>query len=132
LALAMAIRVPSARVWAVDVNPRAVQLTRDNAARLGLPQVRAKAPEDIAPELRFAAIWSNPPIRIGKPELHALLLRWLPRLAPQGQAYLVVQRHLGADSLHSWLIDALGDDFAIDRAGSAKGYRVLHVARTDR
>ena len=78
--------------------------------------------------MTFAAIWSNPPIRIGKEGLHALLLRWLPRLSPGGHAHLVVQRHLGADSLHAWLTEALADAAVVERAGSAKGYRVLRVS----
>ena len=52
-------------------------------------------------DVEFDVIWSNPPIRVGKEALHALLLQWIPRLRPGGAAYLVVQRHLGADSLHS-------------------------------
>ena len=55
------------------------------------------------PELRFNTIWSNPPIRIGKEALHELLLLWLPRLAPGGIAWLVVQKNLGSDSLQKWL-----------------------------
>jgi 16S rRNA G1207 methylase RsmC len=83
-------------------------------------------------DVRFDAIWSNPPIRIGKEALHALLLTWLPRLTPGAQAHLVVQRHLGADSLHAWLADALAGRAEVTRAGSAKGYRVLRVtARAD-
>lgn len=128
LALSMALLSAQARVWAVDVNQRAVELTEQNARLLGLAGVRACRPEQVPADLRFAAIWSNPPIRIGKEELHALLLRWLPRLAPDGRAYLVVQRNLGADSLHGWLGPALGAGFGVRRIGSAKGYRVLEVA----
>ena len=41
------------------------------------------APDDGAPRpSRFAAIWSNPPIRIGKAALHELLASWLDRLTP--------------------------------------------------
>jgi len=127
LALAMAIAAPRARVWAVDVNPRAVQLAADNAARLGLAGVRACLPEQVPDDVGFAAIWSNPPIRVGKAALHALLLRWLPRLRPGAEAHLVVQRNLGADSLQAWLAGALGPGFAVGRAASAKGYRVLRV-----
>ena len=131
LALSMAMGAPRATVWAVDVNARARELTAENARRLDLPRVRAVAPDGVPGDFRFAAIWSNPPIRIGKPELHALLLRWLPRLAPGGQAHLVVQRNLGADSLHAWLGGALpaavGRDVEVVRLGSAKGYRVLRV-----
>jgi 16S rRNA G1207 methylase RsmC len=120
---------PRATVWAVDVNERALALTRENAARLRLAKIRVAVPGDVPDDVRFAAIWSNPPIRVGKAELHALMTRWLPRLAPDGEAHLVVQRNLGADSLHSWLAETLGGEFSVTRAGSAKGYRVLRVAR---
>ena len=72
-------------------------------------------------------LWSNPPVRIGKEALHALLTAWLDRLVPSGEAYLVVQRNLGADSLHAWLT-AQGRE--VTRVGSAKGFRVLRVAGT--
>ncbi|MDQ1288203.1 MAG: hypothetical protein QG622_1768 [Actinomycetota bacterium] len=129
LALTLAMSSPDATVWAVDVNERALELTRENAAGLRLPGVRATSPDGVPADTRFAAIWSNPPIRIGKAELHAMLIRWLPLLAPEGQAHLVVQRNLGADSLHTWLSENLGGEFAVTRAGSAKGYRVLRVTR---
>ncbi|MGF1645510.1 MAG: class I SAM-dependent methyltransferase [Kineosporiaceae bacterium] len=129
LALAMALFSPDATVWAVDVNPRARELTAANAADHGLARVRTAAPEEIPDDLRLAAIWSNPPIRIGKDALHALLAQWLPRLAPGASAWLVVQRNLGADSLHRWLAHTLAGTAAVERAGSAKGYRVLRVRR---
>jgi 16S rRNA G1207 methylase RsmC len=129
LALAMAAASPAATVWAVDVNERALELTRRNAERLGLPNVRACRPDDVPDDVRPVALWSNPPIRVGKAELHDLLLRWLPRLDGAGTAHLVVQRNLGADSLHTWLRDALGDGWSVRRAGSAKGYRVLAISR---
>jgi 16S rRNA G1207 methylase RsmC len=131
IALAAALAAPGLTVWAVDVNPRARELTARNAAALGLTGVRVAAPEEVPTDLRFEAIWSNPPIRIGKPALHALLADWLPRLAPAGCAHLVVQRHLGADSLAAHLSAALGERerMTVRRVGSAKGYRVLAVCR---
>ena len=124
MALAMAARAPGARVWAVDVNQRALQLCAGNAQAAGLANVRCVGPD--APDLpsQFAAIWSNPPIRIGKPALHELLTRWLGRLAPGGTAHLVVQRNLGADSLHRWLHE---QGWAVTRLASRAGYRVLAV-----
>jgi 16S rRNA (guanine1207-N2)-methyltransferase len=130
LAIAMAVDTPGADVWAVDVNSRALGLTADNATALGLDRVRACAPGDVPDDMEFDVIWSNPPIRIGKSALHELLLAWLPRLRPGGSAYLVVQRHLGADSLMGWLSEALGAAYAVSRLGSAKGFRVLEVRRT--
>lgn len=129
LALTMGMRAPRAGVWAVDTNRRAVELVRRNAADLGLTGVRAVTPEDLPADLGFAAIWSNPPIRIGKAALHDLLLAYLPRLLPGADAHLVVQRHLGADSLHTWLSASLGVPFEVTRVASAKGYRVLRVRR---
>ncbi len=125
LALTMALLAPAARVWAVDVNERALDLVRVNAARLGLGNVTAALPDEVPADASFAAIWSNPPIRVGKDALHDLLRRWLPRLAPTGEAWLVVGRNLGADPLHRWLSDELG--LNVERAASAKGFRVLRV-----
>ena len=124
IALAMAARAPGATVWAVDVNTRALELCAGNAARAGLGNVRCVTPQ--APGLpgEFAAIWSNPPIRVGKEALHQMLASWLGRLAPGGQAHLVVQRNLGADSLQRWL-QAQG--WPATRIASRAGYRVLQV-----
>ena len=124
IAITLARRSPDARVWAVDVNERAVELTRANAAAAEATNVVASSPEEVPPDIRFDAIYSNPPVRVGKGPLHALLQEWLPRLKPQGVAYLVVQRNLGSDSLASWLAD---QGWRVERLKSKKGYRILEV-----
>jgi len=128
LALTAALGTADARVTAVDVNRRSLDLTARNAERLGVAaQVAALEPGDVPTELRFDAIWSNPPIRIGKEALHGLLSTWLPRLAPGGEAWLVVQKNLGADSLARWIGEQGWG--SIEKVGSAKGFRVLRLAR---
>jgi 16S rRNA (guanine1207-N2)-methyltransferase len=129
LALVLAARSPGAQVWAVDVNTRALELCAGNAERAGLPNVHCATPDDPAVPGSFALIWSNPPIRIGKPALHALLETWLARLEQGGAAYLVVQRNLGSDSLQRWL-QGLG--WAADRIAARSGYRVLKVGAAAR
>jgi len=124
LALVLGTRSPGARVWAVDVNVRALELCSANAARAGLTNVRCVAPDDPAVPAAFRLIWSNPPIRIGKTALHALLATWLARLEPAAAAYLVVQRHLGSDSLQRWL-ESTG--WPAERVAARSGYRVLRV-----
>ncbi|MET0663752.1 MAG: methyltransferase [Ilumatobacteraceae bacterium] len=126
IALTMARRAPAVTVWAVDVNPRALELCRSNADANGVTTIRVALPDDVPPEVRFGSVWSNPPIRIGKTALHELLLRWLPRLTHEGVATLVVQKHLGADSLQRWLTD---QGFPTERAASKAGYRLLSVRR---
>jgi 16S rRNA (guanine1207-N2)-methyltransferase len=126
IAAALALVRPEAQVWAVDVNERALELTRRNADRLGIAdRLTTALPDAVPDELRFDAIWSNPPIRIGKSALHELLLRWLPRLSPGGSATLVVGKNLGADSLQRWLRE---QGYGCDRLGSAKGFRVLRCS----
>lgn len=127
ITLALAMRAPRATVWAVDVNQRSLELTRMNAERLGLSNVKVCLPHEIPTDLKFQGIWSNPPIRIGKTELHELLLNWLPRLDIGSEAYLVVQKNLGADSLHRWLEAELPQEFSTIRVDTAKTYRVLRV-----
>src|SRR5579859_591218 len=124
IAIALARSSPGARFWAVDVNQRAVELARANAASAGAANVVAAIPDDVPPDVRFAAIYSNPPVRIGKGPLHELLERWLARLEPGGRAYLVVQRNLGADSLAAWLA---ASGYPVERLKSKKGYRILAV-----
>jgi 16S rRNA G1207 methylase RsmC len=127
IGLAIAVAVPSASVTAVDVNDRALALATENARALGVAdRFTARRPEDVPPGERYDEIWSNPPIRIGKPALHELLLTWLPRLVPGGRAVLVVGKHLGADSLRRWLGD---QGWPTERLGSAKGFRVLAAGR---
>ncbi|WP_141923282.1 class I SAM-dependent methyltransferase [Haloactinospora alba] len=137
IALAMAARCPLASVLGVEVNSRAVALAEQNAQQNGLYNVDFELipegqPTDRSTESEklsgpFDTIWSNPPIRVGKPALHTLLHTWLGRLADGGNAYLVVQRNLGADSLHRWLEH---NGYPTRRLASRAGFRVLHVQRS--
>jgi 16S rRNA (guanine1207-N2)-methyltransferase len=123
IGLAVAACVPAATVTGVDVNERAVLLARQNADTLGLTdRYAALTPDAVAADASYDEIWSNPPIRIGKPALHDLLLTWFARLVPGGRAVLVVGRNLGADSLQRWLGE---QGYPTERLASAKGFRVL-------
>jgi 16S rRNA G1207 methylase RsmC len=125
VALTLAMLSPAATVYAVDVNERALDLCRRNATSLGLTGVRAGTGDSVPADARFDVLWSNPPIRVGKAVLHDLLRTWLPRLAPEGRAHLVVQKNLGSDSLQRWVEVELG--MPCTRAASVKGFRVLEV-----
>lgn len=130
IAASLALRSPDARVWAVDVNARALSLVERNAELLSLSNIVPSMPERVPADVRFDAIWSNPPIRIGKRQLHELLETWIPRLAPGATAWLVVQKHLGADSLLRWLQERF-DGFDVERADSRKTYRIIAVTAPD-
>ena len=138
IACALAVQAPAATVWALDVNERARELTVHNAAANDLPNVVVAAPDNVPPDVRFAALYSNPPVRVGKDAMYTLVAEWLGRLEPAdetkrdlldahgaGHAFLVVQRHLGSDSFQQRL---QGDGWVAERLASSKGYRVLAVA----
>jgi 16S rRNA (guanine1207-N2)-methyltransferase len=126
IACALALTNPAATVWATDVNRRAVRLTAANAVTLEIAdRLHAATPDDV-PDTKFTQIWSNPPVHVGKPAMHAILLRWLPKLVSGGTATIVIGRHLGGDSLQRWLTE---QGYPCERIGSAKGFRVLRAQR---
>ncbi|MEV0127500.1 methyltransferase [Dactylosporangium sp. NPDC050688] len=122
IATVLAASAPRATIYAVDVNQRALELAGENSG----PNVITVLPDEVPETVGFTQIWSNPPIRIGKPELHALLLRWLPRLTPDGTAWLVVAKNLGSDSLQRWLVE---QGFEAERYANHKGFRILRVRK---
>jgi len=127
IALTLATRAPKATVYAVDVNERAIALTASNARLNNLSNITSLFPTSVPQDLRCDLIWSNPPIRIRKNELHTLLQLWLSKLAASGEAWLVVNRNLGSDSLAVWLT-SIG--YQVDRLVSKQGFRVLRVRPT--
>lgn len=129
ISLSLALTSPHATVWAVDVNHRALDLVRRNAERLGLTNINAVVPDDVPDDVAFRTIRSNPPIRVGKNELHGMLERWIPRLDERSDAWLVVARNLGSDSLQRWLSATFPDGYSVHRAATGRGFRVIKVRR---
>ncbi|WP_353066500.1 class I SAM-dependent methyltransferase [Arcanobacterium hippocoleae] len=107
ISLALAQNYPTAEIFAADVNERAIDLCKRNLLSAGISCTvdfeSALYDFFVDSGMKLDLIWSNPPIRIGKAELHELLLRWLALLSSSGVAYFVVQKNLGADSLLIWL-----------------------------
>lgn len=133
ITFALAHEHPHATVLGVDVNERALEAARRNTVRLGLTQHvvisdARTAVEQLRTDGKHAdLIWSNPPIRIGKASLHKLLTTWLELLRPgTGEAYWVVQKNLGADSLVDWLNT---QGFPSEKLGSSKGFRIIKSTR---
>jgi 16S rRNA G1207 methylase RsmC len=117
---------PNTKVWAIDVNQRSVQQTIANAKDLELTNVYALLPDELSDELLFDEIWSNPPVRIGKKELHLLLEKYLGKLKPGGRAMLVVQKQLGAPSLMRWLAESFAER-KVEKVLVDRGYWVIRV-----
>ena len=120
---------PGVSVTGVDVNQRSVDLANSNAKLASVENFRAVMEGDLPPQAQFDHIWSNPPIRIGKEKLHDLLVSYFARLHPEGDAHLVVQKQLGAESLQRWI----GQQFPTreaEKIENSKGFRVIRVSAT--
>ncbi|MSS83597.1 methyltransferase [Actinomycetaceae bacterium WB03_NA08] len=120
---------PQAEVWAVDVNPRAVALTADNAKVNSVDNVRAMDASEAYQEAQargtqFDVILSNPPVRVGKTAMQTMVKQWLDLLSPTGVAWLVMSKNLGADSFITWLGN---QGFQARKHSSRKGFRIIEV-----
>ena len=125
IALTLAALYPACTVMAVDLNERARALCASNAKKNGLSNITVLSPEELDETIRYSMLWSNQPIRIGKPALRQLLLEWMQRLTEDGTGHLVVSKNLGGDSLAEWLSES---GFATKKLASSKGFRVFEVA----
>lgn len=127
IAVSLALESPAASVWAVDVNPRALQLTETNAQMNGAGNVRCEEEgfaysHAVEHSVRFDRIVSNPPVRIGKKAVRELLSKWLKLLAPGGEAWLVMSKNLGGDPLITWLGE---QGYTAVKVASRKGFRII-------
>ena len=126
IGLSIAKLQPATEVIGVDVNQRSVDLANANAKRNGLANFSACLDKDLDANLEIDHIWSNPPIRIGKENLHDLLRNYLSRLKPTGDAYLVVQKQLGAESLQRWIAQQWPER-EVTKVENSKGFRVIRI-----
>lgn len=124
VALATALRSPRSRVWAVDTDDLALGAVERNVRRVGISNVTAVTPRLVPEDVRFAAIYSNPPTRVGRQPLLSLLDHWLRRLQRGGKAYLVIKREGGADWVAASLVRA---GFDPRRIVAKRGYRVFEI-----
>lgn len=126
IGLSIASLQKNSKVYGIDINQRSIEQSNLNSKSLGLKNFSAMHSRDLPEDLRFSAIWSNPPIRVGKKILHELMESFIPRLEPGGRAMLVVQKNLGADSFQRWLSNRF-PEAEVSRVGTDKGYRVISL-----
>lgn len=128
LGLAMAVLRPEADVFMVDVNERAADLARANAERHGLSRVHVVQGAGLAPlwGMAFHAVVSNPPLRTGKKNVHALLEEAFAALVPGGVLAVVIRTQQGARSLERFLQGLAG---RVEEAEKGGGFRVYVAFR---
>jgi 16S rRNA (guanine1207-N2)-methyltransferase len=128
LGLIAASLCPTCRVTLVELNERAAQLAEANAHSLGLDNVEVitgPAPEALGAR-QFDAIISNPPLRVGKPAVAAVIEYAARHLQPGGELWLVIPTNKGAKTYFQQMAKLF--PHAETKAISG-GYRILWAAR---
>jgi len=123
IGLAIAATVEGAKVVMTDVNRRATALARKNARANGLRvDVREGDLFEPVAGLAFDAIASNPPIRAGKPVVHAIVDGAPNHLLEGGSLWFVIRTKQGAPSLREKMRSVFGNAEVVALRG---GFRVL-------
>lgn len=126
LALGLAARDPGARVFACDVNQRALALCRENFARNHLEATVFESDGLDRVEGTFDLIVTNPPIRAGKAVIYRFFADSRRHLTPTGALWIVIRKQQGAPSAQDYLKTLYQEVRLVDRR---KGYWVLACRR---
>lgn len=111
-------------VTLVDVNRRALDCAKQNAAKLGLSSRVDIFESDVYSNINssFSTIVTNPPIRAGKKVTYAMYAGAISHLNEGGQLILVIRKQQGASSCQEYLKTIFKE---VEVVKSKKGYRIL-------
>ena len=108
----------------VDVNARAIDLSKENAQANGIRNVNVYESSVFSEvkETDFAAVISNPPIRAGKKVVHEILEESKRFLETGGELWIVIQKKQGAPSAMAKMEEVFGN---VEVVLKKKGYYIL-------
>ncbi|WP_413304692.1 class I SAM-dependent methyltransferase [Bacillus sp. 1P10SD] len=115
-------------VHMVDVNERAIQLSKENAALNKIENVKVYESDRLVSvkESNFAAILTNPPIRAGKQTVHDIFEQSYNHLVSTGELWVVIQKKQGAPSAIEKLKTLFSEVETIDKS---KGYFIIKAIK---
>jgi len=127
LGLVAAGLAPQGHAHLVDINARAADLARENAARNGMANVTVHVGDGVEPVrgLSFDLVVTNPPIRAGR----ATVLRFFAGahevLRPGGRFVVVARTGQGARTLARHLAALFGNVTELARGGGFRVYAAV-------
>ncbi|MGM9988785.1 MAG: class I SAM-dependent methyltransferase [Bacillaceae bacterium] len=124
IGLAFASLDSNRMVEMIDVNERAIALSKQNAQFNGISNVRiyeSNLYEKVSGN-QFAVIISNPPIRAGKEVVHTILEGAYERLVSGGELWIVIQKKQGAPSALAKLESIFDEVKVVEKK---KGYYII-------
>jgi 16S rRNA (guanine1207-N2)-methyltransferase len=128
IGLVLAKLLPETTIHMSDINERAVDLARQNAAANGIHNVVIKVGEGFTafPGQSFDLVVTNPPVRAGKQVIYPLIDEARQALRPGGYMAAVILTRQGAKSLEQKMAEVFGNVAEWEKGG---GYRVVASRR---
>ena len=130
IGLSLAKSYPNATVHMVDVNQRAIDLAKENAALNQVENVKIYESDRLLQVVgnQFHAILTNPPIRAGKKVVHEIFEQSFDRLELSGELWVVIQKKQGAASAIDKLESLFGEVEIVEKK---KGYFIIKAKKVD-
>ncbi|WP_203334921.1 class I SAM-dependent methyltransferase [Planococcus beigongshangi] len=128
IGIAIAKSFPRKTVHMVDVNTRAIELAKKNAARNNAENVEVYESDGLSSvkEEGFSAILTNPPIRAGKETVFRFYEEASAKIAQGGSLWVVIQKKQGAPSTEEKLKELFGNCQVADKK---KGYFIFEARK---
>lgn len=128
IGLSLAKDYPRRQLVMVDVNARALDLSKKNAEQNDVGNVTILESDRLQSvnKRKFAAVLTNPPIRAGKSVVHAMLVESEEVLHQSGELWVVIQKKQGAPSAKKKMEELFGN---VEVVAKQKGYYILKSIR---
>jgi 16S rRNA (guanine1207-N2)-methyltransferase len=128
IGLAIAKSFPERTIQMIDVNGRALELAKENAALNKVENVEIYESDRLlnVKETNFAAILTNPPIRAGKKTVHDIFEQSYDHLVSGGELWVVIQKKQGAPSTLEKLEEMFPEVVTVNKA---KGYFIINARK---
>lgn len=128
IGIAVAKSFPQKKVHMVDVNERAIELAKKNAAKNNAANVEIYESDGLSSvkEEGFSVILTNPPIRAGKETVFRFYEEASAKLATGGSIWVVIQKKQGAPSTEEKLTELFGNCRVADKK---KGYFIFEARK---
>jgi 16S rRNA (guanine1207-N2)-methyltransferase len=128
IGLSIAKNYPERIVHMIDVNERAIELSKANAVQNAVHNVEIYESDTLinVKEFNFAAILTNPPIRAGKKTVHDIFEQSYEHLVTGGELWIVIQKKQGAPSA----LEKLKERFTtVETIDKSKGYFIIKAVK---
>ncbi|WP_440858418.1 class I SAM-dependent methyltransferase [Staphylococcus shinii] len=119
---------PHHEVTMVDVNQRALNLSRKNKKRNRIDNVEVKESDGLSQveDNRYDFVLTNPPIRAGKEVVHRILEDAYVKLKLDGELFVVIQKKQGMPSAKKKMQETFDNVEVLEKS---KGYYILRSVK---